>query len=323
MTRPALRTLAAVSLAAGLSACRSAPTDPAAFKCPASVPAIAMAAPDALADTSPADLERMARDGDAIAARVLGDRYRTGSGVPADPAKARSWYYRAAFVRHSQSAYIPKVGKYGGFAVPIQGTSEVSDPIALYRLGALYLDGAIGKRTPADLALGRAGVNCAQSRGLVQAWLQPPDQEPGSSVDAACHLARQAAAAATDILSHQGAASEEEGGGEIRHASPGLAARYRRTGDAITIGDIELSGPSIPDALRAPATMSAFLGLAPGETSRPACIGNDGPAFQIAYEVRDGAVGMLRVTPVALHAARPSGSSGGGGGSHQLTGALR
>jgi hypothetical protein len=114
------------------------------------------------------DLQSMASAGDRVAARVLGERYQYGDGVPADLKQAASWYERAAFVSPTTSfVYMPGFGKTQGSVIPVTaGQTGPGDPVALNRLGMLYRKG-LGVRP--DPARAETLLSCTRARGAMTA----------------------------------------------------------------------------------------------------------------------------------------------------------
>jgi TPR repeat protein len=106
----------------------------------------------------------LASDGDLAAARVLGERYERGEGVPTDDRQALNWYKSAAIIPPAASfIYAPAVGKQPGFLVPVtSGLAAPGDPIAIAHLGVLYLS---GRGAPLDEPRGRQLLACAAARG--------------------------------------------------------------------------------------------------------------------------------------------------------------
>jgi TPR repeat protein len=102
---------------------------------------------------------------DLTAARVLGERYAEGQGVPQDFAKAADWYTTAAVAPTGGGAvYVPGVGGHGGSVLILNDRlPNAGDPIALHRLGELY---AAGKGVPRDLPRAQKLLTCASGQSV-------------------------------------------------------------------------------------------------------------------------------------------------------------
>lgn len=122
----------------------------------------------AYAGSTIADLEAKASTGDLAAARVLGERYEHGTGVPVDLGKAASWYQRAAIIPPGTlPVWMPGYGSVPGHLIPITaGDSKPGDAIALAELGALY---GTGLGVARDASKARRLEICAATRGATQA----------------------------------------------------------------------------------------------------------------------------------------------------------
>lgn len=105
------------------------------------------------------DLRTAAAGGDRAAARVVGERYEQGIGVEANLKQAVEWYETAAFVSpQTLPVYMPGNGKVPPtFLQVTSGPALSADPVALSRLGDLYLS---GRGMPMDLARGRLLLAC-------------------------------------------------------------------------------------------------------------------------------------------------------------------
>ncbi|TWB39215.1 tetratricopeptide repeat protein [Nitrospirillum pindoramense] len=174
---PPVPALAALLLAGALSACGGVRGDPLlALSCPAPTgPVTPSQAYDRL---DVAALEGLVKDngvgpgdgpGGRVVARVLGERYRAGRGVPADPAKALAWTRAAAVVETSTTQFIvaPAVGKQPSYTVPLNRTVLTGgDPVALLELGTLY---AQGRGVPRDEAVAKVLLECG--RKGTQPWM--------------------------------------------------------------------------------------------------------------------------------------------------------
>ncbi|MDE1147150.1 MAG: hypothetical protein PW843_11095 [Azospirillaceae bacterium] len=158
---PASRPLPALLLAGALASCGGPQGDPLlGLTCPA--PTAAAVASNTYDGLDAPALEAKAEDGDRAAARVLGERYRTGLGVAADPARALAWTRRAAVVENTTTQFIvaPAVGKQPSFTVPINHTTlAAGDPPALVELGQLY---SLGLGVPRDAAVARTLIECGR-----------------------------------------------------------------------------------------------------------------------------------------------------------------
>ncbi|MEE3625237.1 hypothetical protein UCD39_14775 [Nitrospirillum sp. BR 11752] len=169
--------LTALLLATGLSACGGVQSDPLlALSCPAPTgPVTPSQAYDRLDVTA---LEELFKDngvgpgdglGGRVVARVLGERYRAGRGVPADPVKALAWTRAAAVVETTTTQFIvaPTVGKQPSYTVPLNRTAlSGGDPVALLELGTLY---AQGRGVPRDEAVAKVLLECG--RKGTQPWM--------------------------------------------------------------------------------------------------------------------------------------------------------
>lgn len=169
--------LAALLLTGALSACGGVQGDPLlALSCPAPTgPVTPSQAYDRL--DVPA-LEGLVKDngvgpgdgpGGRVVARVLGERYRAGRGVPADPAKALAWTRAAAVVETTTTQFIvaPAVGKQPSYTVPLnRRVLTGGDPVALLELGTLY---AQGRGVPRDEAVAKVLLECG--RKGTQPWM--------------------------------------------------------------------------------------------------------------------------------------------------------
>ena len=98
---------------------------------------------------------------DLAAGRVLGERYDKGQDVPADIRQALVWYRFAATVR-ANTTFV--YGGSPGTLLPVTGSSTPGDPVAIHRLGELYLDG-IG--VEADFDRGEWLLACAAAYGVI------------------------------------------------------------------------------------------------------------------------------------------------------------
>jgi hypothetical protein len=126
-------------------------------------PARAVTPSAAYAGRTLAELETLAGDGDLAAARVLGERYQRGDGVPVDLKQAVRWYERAAIVPPTTiPVFMPGYGKTPATVFPVTaGPATAGDPVALAELGWLYIDGTV---LPFDETRGRELISCAERK---------------------------------------------------------------------------------------------------------------------------------------------------------------
>jgi tetratricopeptide (TPR) repeat protein len=101
----------------------------------------------------------LAEAGDADAQFNMGQAYKLGKGVPADPATAQSWYLKAARQGHAQAQVNIGLLLYNGGrrqeAMPwIRKAVELNDPFAQYILGTELFNGdLVAKDWPRAYAL--------------------------------------------------------------------------------------------------------------------------------------------------------------------------
>jgi TPR repeat protein len=116
-------------------------------------------------DDSIGDLKSLASAGDLAAARVIGERYEAGDGVPPNIQQAVLWYRQAAIKPPiTTTVYMPGYGKTPGATLPITiGPATPGDLIAMADLGRLYLN---GQGVPVDRARGDQLLACAAKNSI-------------------------------------------------------------------------------------------------------------------------------------------------------------
>ncbi|MFN3944823.1 MAG: SPOR domain-containing protein [Allosphingosinicella sp.] len=150
----------------------------------------------------------LADRGDADAQFNMGQAYRMGRGVPADPALARNWFERAARQGHEQAEGILGMMLFQGGQRQqamswIRRAADRGDPQAQYILGTAHFNGDLVER---DWPRAYALMTSASAQGFppaadslrqMETHLSPEDRQRGATLARALPRAGAQTAAAT------------------------------------------------------------------------------------------------------------------------------
>ncbi|MXP41788.1 sporulation protein [Altererythrobacter soli] len=262
--------------------------------------------------TAVREWEGPAAAGDADAMFNLGQAYRLGRGVTADPARAEALYARAAAAGHLQAAdtyglMLFQSGRQLAALPYIQNAAARGDPRAAYLLGVAHFNGDI---VPEDWVRAYALLTLANAQGLPQAAaaLAQMDQHiPLAQRQQGAGLAVELQRQADATRGRQFAAADLEMGPSVS-ASSGATAT---AGAPMAQPPLVVASPPRPPQPAASAAVSpsvAAARAAVAEASR--ATGTESPAEAGASYARAPAVAPQQRAAASKPQAKPAAKSG-------------